>query len=247
MCDNRELKIEKDTYYSLCAAATSLACKHWGYNFIYYIPKSEKFLEYSCFDPNNSLESRHPAWSKVIAAYDHLIKNDVDYVIYLDTDCFLTNFEKINFFNADINFGSNYPWGGNSKEKHREKPCSGFFILKKTNYALNFLETWYKANLKEYNWNHSWEQKALWNLMDSKKFNVFLEKTKTYFVDKNINDISYSNCLHHLSKNTFKKDHLEYTKKYIEKYYLLDDVKKEISNIVQHIFYTDKYTKLEKW
>ena len=244
MSDTRSFnKTDVNSYYMWCALATSNACKHWGFDFTYYMIKSNKYPEHSCFDPNFGWDSpRHPSWGKILACYDHLSNNDIDYLIYLDTDAFLTKEESImDIVLGNITFGNDAPLSS---------PCAGFFILKKSEEDLRFLETWYKTSGEEHNLKFPWEQLVLNTKIFNNKdynFNIFVENKYQYFNPWwTLSRPSYSKSLIHLTLLKFEKNFLGIIK-LIKDYFDLKELYNEFDSIKFKQLNLDKYNTMQEW
>jgi hypothetical protein len=249
MCDTRPLDTNMNSYPNLCAYATYLTCKQKGYNFTYYVPSSFADSRAVCFDPNNNSE-RHPSWTKIIGAYEHLITTNCDSVLYLDTDCvLLPSCNLPETFPGQINFGSDMPWT-------LDVPCAGFFLIKNTTNGLDFLEKWYKTSSPESNMVNLWEQRALWKCW--KTADVTVETKYQYFLEGRAQEDPpvvleprdiYSTDIHHLAKCSFNKKgyYVEFIRNHIKNYYDFNGFEAVIESIPIAAFDTAKYNTLSSW
>jgi hypothetical protein len=165
MCDNRILK---EDYYTLATAINSEYCKKYNYDFIYYRPFLKDNSVFNCKNPITG-KLRHAAWSKLLATQKAL-KLDYDYVVYIDTDCIIKDFDKrLETLACDkIIFLSNKPWG-------EDLPCSGFFMVPVNDYYRDFFTSWYNVDIPNKDINHPWEQDALWKIYNNYKFKIVNE------------------------------------------------------------------------
>ncbi len=166
MSDNRRLEktYESAGYYSITAAINYEYCKRKGYDFIYYRPyldDPETIVLNNCMDYNNNTP-RHASWSKILCTID-AIKRGYDYVMYVDSDCIVKDFDMsveemvMKYSDKDILFSTNAPWCP-------DKPCAGVFICKSSDYTMQFLKDWYNVNIPQCNINHAWEQIAAYEI-----------------------------------------------------------------------------------
>ena len=191
MSDNRPLTTSNPQYNTYAAYINFMYCKIHGYKFIYYQPYFKDPLDTSvnvCLDPNTG-ERRHASWAKLLAT-QLAMEEDVDYVVYIDSDCIFRNFKKgLEDYTKeeDIVFFSNAPW-------HPTLPCAGFFLCKvrKSNYE--FIRDWYnfknpntqskewldvmtftsKYNKSMWNLGKYWEQDTLWLLCNNQDTKIIV-------------------------------------------------------------------------
>ena len=184
MSDNR--KLEKNYadagYYSVTAAINYEYCKKHGYDFVYYRPyldDPDTISLYNCVDTNN-YELRHASWSKILCTLD-VFQRGHDYVMFIDSDCIVKDFEKrledyiTPYDGKDLIFSNNAPWCP-------EKPCCGLYICKNTAYAKDFLKALYNVNIPEFNRNHAWEQEAIYTIY--KKYDMVLFDNELMFQER---------------------------------------------------------------
>ena len=252
MVDNRPLSVNTDIFYNYTVAANVQACNKFNYNLFFYKPYSKILAEestYMCKDPNTG-EKRHVAWAKIIATLNHLKKNDCDYVIYIDTDAFLLNqiyiLDYLNNINCDkdIFFCNNLPW-----DRYQHRPCSGFFVIKKTDYVFTFLEDWYKQKGLKFNTKHGWEQPVLHQTY--KNYDLFVDPEPTTHFVTEMHNSDYSQIVHHITKFLVKDSskYLSVIKDDISKYYTLLNLERdfEVNMLKQQPFNVDCYSTLEAW
>jgi len=171
MSDNRPIKnyknIDDASYNGLAAIINYEYCKKYGYDFKYYVPylnQLEPLNLHNCLDPNNN-QPRHASWSKLLATQLALDSEEqYDYIIYLDSDCIVKNFniplEAVIFENEDKNliFFWDRPMGSVND------PNAGVYICKNNIKTKLMIQEWYNVNIPYQNINRIWEQSALWNI-----------------------------------------------------------------------------------
>ena len=167
MSDNRPIEsdFEKAGYNSLVAAINYEYCKKHNYDFVYYIPylnsKNDTSL-YNCLDPN-SKETRHASWSKLLST-QRALKEDYDYVVYIDSDCIFCN-DAVSLEDMIMPRIDKSVLFLNDKPFNYDKPCAGFYICKTDSYAEQFIEEWYNFSIPNKNKDHAWEQSALHSIL----------------------------------------------------------------------------------
>lgn len=140
-----------------CDVSKEEYCKKWGFTFVSHKIKPK--------------EGVHPSWQKLQILIDHINLNVYDYIVWLDSDIIITN------YNFDIRtlFEDKYalmfpedwcsPPGYNPKSKWFS--ACGIIINCKTPDALNIL---LQANKNTYYQNSGcWDQSALMGLINNKK------------------------------------------------------------------------------
>jgi hypothetical protein len=209
MSDNRKLEKTYNTagYYSVTAAINYEYCRKHEYDFVYYRPYLEDpnvINLYNCVDYNN-FELRHAAWSKILCTLD-LMKKGYDYVMFIDSDCIVKNFDfKMEDLiksheGKDLIFSNNAPWCS-------EKPCTGIYICKVGEYATHFLNAWYNVSIPHFNRNHAWEQEAMYTIY--KNFDIAL------FDNENMFDEHEGQTFRHVCSHT-NDQRLPYFKNFLE-------------------------------
>ena len=178
MSDNRDQF--GDDYNALTAKINKSYADKWNYKFIY-----EKVGD--CYSPKGEL--RHPAWAKLLSTRKIMLSEKYDLLIYIDSDCIfkdhnksiedylssIKNIENNTLRKKTITFLNDIPWSN-------KMPCSGFYIVRGNNTKI--FDDWFNSDLPHYNLNHTWEQKALYDVVLPKWSNdievindvMFLEK-----------------------------------------------------------------------
>jgi hypothetical protein len=162
MSDNRPLtdSFAAANYNSLTAAINTTYCKRHGYDFAYFQPFYENPDGREINNCRNPVTNapRHAAWSKLLSALNAM-NRDYDYYVYIDSDCVFRN-PDITLEStiaadpaADVIFMNDRPW-------HPTMLCSGFFILKNTRAAREFIMECYNTNFPHRDTTHNWEQDA---------------------------------------------------------------------------------------
>jgi len=254
MSDNRELSDDKNLYHNLCTFANYEACKHFGYEFNYYIPylnsriKHPANILHNCIGTQNNI--RHVSWSKILICLHHLKNNNCDYLIYCDSDCFLIKQKHIldhlkNYnFNSDAFFVNDIPW------HHPDMPCGGFFVLKNNPNTIKFLNDWWLHPAGYLDTGHPWEQQALRNILKNHSIMVeplpyrhFVSAARQFSSWKDCEDIPphqiHNGLCYHMAKCFFGFDprkHLNAIKELISKHYNLDDF-----NVNEYMKYVQKF------
>ena len=170
MSDNRPIKnyskIDDASYNGLAAVINYEYCKKYGYDFKYYVPflhKLEPLNLHNCLDPNND-QPRHASWSKLLATQLALdSEENYDYIVYLDSDCIVKNFdislESIIYGNENKNLI--FFW---DRPCTMNEPNAGVYICKNNFNTKLMIEKWYNVNIPYQNINRIWEQSALWKV-----------------------------------------------------------------------------------
>jgi len=170
MSDNRPIKkysnINDASYNGLAAVINYEYCKKYGYDFKYYVPylnQLEPLNLYNCLDPNND-QPRHASWSKLLASQVALdSEENYDYIVYLDSDCIVKNFdiplESIIYGNENKNMI--FFW---DRPCTHNEPNAGVYICKNNFNTKRMIEEWYNVNIPYQNINRIWEQSALWKV-----------------------------------------------------------------------------------
>ena len=152
MSDNRPIKkysnINDASYNGLAAVINYEYCKKYGYDFKYYVPylnQLEPLNLHNCLDPNND-QPRHASWSKLLASQVALdSEENYDYIVYLDSDCIVKNFnipiESIIYSNEKYNM---LFWG--DKLGDVNKPNAGVYICKNNLQTKLMVQEWYYIN-----------------------------------------------------------------------------------------------------
>ena len=211
MCDDRPF--DEATYTSKCFAANKAYCDTFNYDFKVFSLKSKPlpFIQgiphitsgFGCQEHRTG-KPRFVAWCKILCTYYTMKTWDYDYIVYIDTDAFLTpqnSIEKIlqNNEKSELLFISCYPFKftyinkskysnlDNTMEKSllcqfKNVPCSGMYILKSSLNTLNFLKDWY---LQEPNTNtriadRPWDQAGLWDLYMQQKYDIHIMKDEGF-------------------------------------------------------------------
>lgn len=170
MSDNRPIKnnckIDNASYNGLAAVINYEYCKKYGYHFKYYVPylnQLEPLSLYNCLDPNND-QPRHASWSKLLASQKALdSEENYDYIVYLDSDCIVKNFdiplESIIYGNENKNMILFW-----DRPCTQNEPNAGVYICKNNFNTKLMIEKWYNVNIPYQNINRIWEQSALWKV-----------------------------------------------------------------------------------
>ena len=163
----------------------------------------------------NKYFRRHSAWARLPLILDNI--EHYDYLIWIDADALLyndaTNIIDIIKDNIDYNFIFSNDIGNNNIN-------TGIFIVKSSQYSIDFLKTWaYDNELYENNpYPGWWEQGVLidmfnQNILDIKRNSVSLEYgTLQHFYENELSGFSKKPLVFHLAGrsnevrlNTFKK------------------------------------------
>lgn len=179
MSDNRPLSDNIDTaeYNSLVAAINAEYCRRHGYRFIYYRPYlHEHSIDiYNCRDPKNNAP-RHAAWSKLLSTQKAL-SEDVDYVVYIDSDCIFKQDKPLDFIlpvEEDMTITNDHPF-------YDDRPCSAFYILKVNDASRQIVREWWHKHTPSRNVKPTWEQFALYRVW--KKHRVRLIDNGSFFCE----------------------------------------------------------------
>lgn len=210
MSDNRKLETSYETagYYSVTAAVNYEYCKKNGYDFIYYRPymdDPEKIVLNNCMDYNNNTP-RHASWSKILCTID-AIKRGYDYVMYVDSDCIVKDFDMSieemveKYADKDLLFSNNAPWWP-------DRPCAGVFIFKSSDYTMQFLKDWYNVNITYFNINHAWEQMAAYSIYKNYD-KLALFDNKLMFEEKSNQQFRHICCMENHNRIPYFKKFLE--------------------------------------
>jgi len=114
-------------------------------------------------------ENRHPAWEKLTLILQHI--NHYDYIIWIDADAFLyidaDNIVNIIEKNKEANFIF-------SNDKNENIVNTGIFIVKNSEYSINFLKKWtYDPVLYKNNpYPKWWENGVLINMINKNILNI---------------------------------------------------------------------------
>lgn len=172
MSDNRDLSsnLNESDYNSLATYINYKYSEKFGYDFKYLQPRIDgENTIFNCFSPTNKI--RHASWSKLLSVKKILKEHpEYDWILYIDSDCIFKDDSRSLFkylsdaktldnknlnFDRDLIFMNNQPY-------NVDKPCAGFFIIRNTNTALNFLDYWYSDEEEDWcNTIHPWEQTPL--------------------------------------------------------------------------------------
>jgi hypothetical protein len=169
MSDNRKidssLEVEQAPFWSLTAYINKSYCNKHNYDFKYintfYGDPSTGNGLYNCRSPTGAI--RHAAWAKILSVLSCMQSNCYDYIVYIDTDCIFKNISRTldsivsEHLDAEFFFMNDKPWS-------QVLPCSGFFVCKVSEFAKEFLSTWYNVNIPENDTKHPWEQNALYKI-----------------------------------------------------------------------------------
>jgi hypothetical protein len=238
MSDSRVVTEDYRKMHNLCAAVTQQICNELNYKFTYYIPFSRKSKVHTCFNPTTQAP-RHPAWSKVLACYQHLKNTSkCDLLVYLDTDAILLNTCSIeNIAKKELNFSNDHPF-------KREKINTGFIVLKKDNITFNLLEEWYKVNDK-FDLLKRWEQVEIINIAKRYNKNVYIDTSCVYLYNLKTKQEEFSlNSLHFLKHFCGKFNQHNVLKQYLDSknFNIFENIK-----VNSKQFCTDKYCTLKKY
>lgn len=169
MVDSRDIKNilnpNRADYNELSCIINSFYCKKYKYNFKYIKIKE---IKSNIFNKKNGISSycyktsqtRSASWCKLLAIHKEL-KSDYDYIIYIDTDCIILNFE--NSFNKYLNLLND---SGkdilmfNDQPTNLNLPTAGFMILKNTTNSSLIIKKWWES-FSKYGHRHSYEQMSL--------------------------------------------------------------------------------------
>jgi hypothetical protein len=218
MSDNRPIKNYKNindaSYNGLAAVINYEYCKKYGYDFKYYVPflnQLEPLNLHNCLDPNSN-QPRHASWSKLLATQLALDSGEkYDYIIYLDSDCIVKNFniplEAVIFENEDKNLLLFWdrPWTPN-------EPNAGVYICKNNLNTKKMIQEWYDVNIPHQNINRIWEQSALWSIYkkwQSKDSNNLVILDYISMVEEELQYLRHIFCGQ-------SKDRMSYFKNFIE-------------------------------
>lgn len=168
--DNRERSC--GDYPTYTSNINEIYAKKMGYDYSYHIVNPTW---------------RHSSWLKIQVAIELIETTNYDKYIYLDTDCIINN-HNLSIFeylesakyirkdkNSHITFMNNKPW-------NFDMPCAGFYIFDRDN--LKMFKNWWEIDLPEYNWKHYYEQKALFENINSFDINIIDD---WMFEEKDIN------------------------------------------------------------
>ena len=210
MSDNRKLENTYETagYYSVTAAINYEYCKKHGYDFIYYRPymsDPENIILNNCMDYNNNTV-RHASWSKILCTID-AIKRGYDYVMYVDSDCIVKDFDmKVedlvqSYMDKDLIFSNNAPWSP-------DRPCCGLYICKSTDYTMKFLKDWYNVSVPQWNTRHAWEQEAAYLIYKNYE-KLALFDNKLMFQENSGQQFRHICCMENQNRIPYFKNFLE--------------------------------------
>ena len=171
MADSRELMNNFDIspHNSLVAAINYAYCLRHGYDFKYvhtFYKHMNNKMKDNCVDPFTK-QFRHASWGKLLAASSCLTES-YDYIVYIDSDCIFHNhfflIESLIDANKDKDFIflNNKPWNS-------DKPSSGFFICRTSEFSKQFLKQWYEfdtCSINQESLLRNRDQSVLWEHMD---------------------------------------------------------------------------------
>ncbi len=214
MSDNRTLNnnFNNADYNSLTSSINYEYSQKHGYDFIYYRPYLNK--ENTIFNCKNTITNclRHAAWSKILStslAFELPFDLSFDYIVYIDSDCIFKDFDqKLEEFitpyeDKDIIFLNNKPWNS-------DMPCSGFYICKINEKTKEFFRMWYNINLPKKDYEHPWEQDALWDLILHYEYDVDI-----HIIDGLMFKENKEQFLRHIGSNE-KNNRIPYFKSFIK-------------------------------
>jgi hypothetical protein len=180
MSDNRTLNsdFESSDYHTLAAAINKVYCDKHGYDFAYYRPYLDnpaKIVVNNCKNPRNGAP-RHAAWSKILASILAMKRMEYDYFVYIDSDCIFRNTDMRledtigTSPESELIFMNSRPWDST-------KLCSGFYILKNSVGARQFILDCHNYDSGVFDTRHHWEQEAFRKLIESGRYNSSLVDT----------------------------------------------------------------------
>ena len=126
---------------------------------------------------NKKYVNRHPAWERVPLLLDNI--SNYDYLIWIDADAFFyndaNNIIDIIINNSNINFIFSNDLGDRNIN-------TGFFIVKNSQYSIDFLTKWaYDEELYKNNPHPGWWDQGV--LIDMFNKNILDIKTKSVLID----------------------------------------------------------------
>lgn len=170
----------------------------------------------------STYKDRHPAWERLPLILNNI--QNYEYIIWIDSDAFFYHNSKniidIINNNKDTNFIFTY-------DKLGKFVNSGIFIVKNTDYSINFIKTWaFDENLYKNNSNPElWEQGVLNDMIDSNLFDIknnsfiynydILQRQDNYFDINELNNpnnpyVYHSSGAHFNIKLSTAKKYYEY-------------------------------------
>jgi hypothetical protein len=117
-------------YYT--EAVNKKYCEDKGYT--YYCEKDDAKI-------NNALEGRSPTWYKPKLIEDILEKYNPEYILFMDIDAVISNFNK----DIEEFIDENYNLTFTEDMSNHSVINAGIFIIKNTEWSKNFLKIWWNS------------------------------------------------------------------------------------------------------
>jgi len=120
------------SYGPYAEAINKKYCEEKGY--IYFCEKDNDKI-------NSSLDTRAPTWYKPKLAEDVIAQFNPDYILFLDIDAIISDFNQ----NIEDFIDSNYNMIFAEDVGHHSIMNAGVFLLKNNEWSRNFLKTWWDS------------------------------------------------------------------------------------------------------
>jgi len=170
--------------------------KDYG-NITYEINKKycEKYKLELILSNNKKLDNRYPAWERLPLLLDNI--SNYDYIMWIDADAFFYNDANNILDIINNNLDVNFIFSNCIRNKNIN---TGFFIVKNTQYSIDFLTKWAYDEVPYRNnpYPYMWDQGVLVNMYEKNMLNIQQNSVKYeyghlqhFYENDKVNDKSY--------------------------------------------------------